>query len=77
MRSAKLNKHIRKTSTFKLEGFDQKGGFCRTRAYFFRFKGDPDVTLCVKVRDLVDTKQVDPEFEAVIATIRHKPKAKK
>jgi hypothetical protein len=76
VRAAKLNKHVRKASTFKIEAFDAKGGFCRTRAYFFRFKGDPDVTLCVKVRDLVDSRDADPESEAVIATIRDKPKAK-
>lgn len=77
VRKAKLNNHVRVASTFKIEGFLHKGGYCCTRAFFFRFKGDPDVTLSVSIRDLVESDRADPEAEAVIATIRPKPAAAK
>ena len=75
VRRARLNSHIRVTSSFRIEGFDRKGAYVNTLAYFFRLKADPDVTVSVSVRDLVeDTKPARgaPEAEAVIATIRHK-----
>ena len=72
VRKARLNRHIRVTSSFRIEGFDRKGAYVDTRAYFFRLKGDPDVTVSVSVRDLVEGTPPAPEADAVIATIRHR-----
>ena len=72
VRKARLNKHIRVTSSFRIEGIDGKGAYIATRAFFFRFKKDRDVTLSISVRDLVEGPPSSPEAEAVIATIRLK-----
>jgi len=72
VRKMRLNGHIRVTSSFRLEGFDPKGAYVSTRAYFFRSSKDPDVTLSVSVRDLLEKRPPAPEAEAVIATLRQK-----
>jgi hypothetical protein len=72
VRTLRLNKHIRATSSFRVEGFDPKGAYVSTRAYFYRSAKDPDVTLSVAVRDLVEKRPPAPEAEAVIATLRQK-----
>ena len=66
------NKHIRVTSSFRIEGFDPKGAYVSTRAYFFRSAKDRDVTIRVSVRDLVEKRPPAPEAEAAIATLRQK-----
>jgi hypothetical protein len=72
VRKTRLNKNIRVTSSFRIEGFDAKGAYVCTRAFFFRSSKDKEVTLSVSVRDLVEGKRPDPEAEAVLATLRQK-----
>jgi hypothetical protein len=67
----RLNKHIRATSSFRIEGWLPKGAYVDTRAYFFRDKHYPDATLSVTVRTLVEGAPPDPEAEAVLGTIRN------